>query len=400
MSSSEHDADFDPFANENRKSKPARSDGGTSSGIGWLALLLALAALAYNGYEWWQSRGDARQGNTQQLAINSLRQAQSGLDQSLQAIQERLNRAEQQDRSGAVAALRSDVTALQARLAELGLNAAGDTALLEAVQIAVSDLAHRIGDAETSIAALAVRSDTPEKRMDLAEVDYLLRLAGERLALFSDLDSADKALELADAQLEALDDPLYLPVRRRISESRGVLQQLPRPDVVQISAQIAGLQSSLGLLPFPGETPVAVNVPDQAEPGLWQKVKNALKPLVTVRRRVDENQELSLDDKDLLRQGLWLQLESARLAIMRNDPLAWKLSLSRADASLSDRFDTNSRQVQETLNEIRELSAVPMAGALPDVSGAWRQLRLLREGAAAQAPAEPPVEDSGGEPVE
>ena len=406
MNSSEHDADFDPFANESKKKKPEKSARGSGSGVGWLALLLALLAIAYNGYEWWQSRSADDQGNTQQLAINSLRQSQGSLDQSIQSLQDRLSRAEQQDDSGAVSALRSDINALQSRLAELGLNSAGDTALLEAVQISLSDLGQRISDVETSVAAIAVRSDTPGKRMDLAEIDYLLRLAGERLALFSDVSSADKALELADSQLEALDDPLYLPVRRRISESRAELQQLPRPDVVQISAQIAGLQSSIGQLPFPGETPSEIMVPDQPETGLWQRVKNALKPLVKVRRRVDENQELSLDDKDLIRQGLWLQLESARLAIMRNDPVAWDLSLSRAKSSLSDRFESDSRQVSESLAAINELSSVPLAGDLPDVSGAWRQLRLLREGSAAreqqeqssEAPETEPSED-GGDPA-
>lgn len=403
MNSSEHDADFDPFANESKKNKTPKTGGGSGSGVGWLALLLALLAIGYNGYEWWQSRSVDKQENTSQLAINNLRQSQSGFDNSLQALQDRLARAEQQDDSGAVTALRSDITSLQQRISELGLNSAGDTALLEAVQITLSDMGLRISDTETSVAALAVRSDTPGKRMDIAEVDYLLRLAGERLALFSDVNSADKALELADTQLEALDDPLYLPVRRRISESRTQLQQLPRPDVVQISAQIAGLQSSIGLLPFPGETPKQIIVTDQVDATLWQRVKNALKPLVTVRRRVDESQELSLDDKDILSQGLWLQLESARLAIMRNDPVAWDLSLARARSSLTNRYDGDSRQVIEALSAIRELAAVPLAGDLPDVSGAWRQLRLLREGSAKKAPEEQqPVEPvaDGGDPVE
>ena len=46
-----------------------------------------------------------------------------------------------------------------------------------------------------------------------------------------------------------------------------------------------------------------------------------LSSLVTVRRRVrlKTSRLLSLDDMDYLRQGLWLQLESARLALMRND---------------------------------------------------------------------------------
>ena len=52
----------------------------------------------------------------------------------------------------------------------------------------------------------------------------------------------------------------------------------------------------------------------------------AIKPLVKVRRRLDKDLELILEDKDFLRQGLWLQLESARLALIRRDGMAWDLS--------------------------------------------------------------------------
>ncbi len=380
MNSPDNDTEFDPFANDPVKKKSNGSSGGARAGIAWLALLMGLAAIAYNAYQWWQGQSADTDDRSRQLAITGLQQTQAGFQQSLESLQGRLVAQEENDDSAPVAAIRSDINAMQVRLSEFGLEASADHALIEAIQFTLLDMGQRISDVESSVAALAVRSDSPGKRMDLAEVDYLLRLAGERLALFGDTGSADIALGLADTHLQALDDPLYLPVRRRIAESRSALQQIPSLDIVQISSQIAALQSSIPDLSFPGEIPLEVLVEDQADAGLWQRVKNAIKPLVKVRRRVDESQDLSLEDKDYLRQALWLQLESARLALMRKDALVWDLSLSRARDGVSSRFDPGSKAVREALDRLNQLTAIELVQELPDVRAAWRQLRLLREG--------------------
>jgi uroporphyrin-3 C-methyltransferase len=390
VNSTDHDAEFDPFARENGKKK----SGGSGGGLAFLALLIAIGAIGFNAYDWWQGRSEGNEDRSRQMAVDDLRQAQTDFNRSLESLQNRLAVAEQRDDTVSVTAINSDISALQSRLSQLALDSSGDQALVEAIQISLSDMGQRISDIETSVAALAVRGDTPGKRMDLAEIDYLLRMAGERIALFGDTDSADQALALADAQLEALDDPLYLPVRRRISESRSQLEQVPVPDVVQISGKIENLQSSITELPFPGEAPTEVLIEDQTDVGLWQKVKNSLKPLVTVRRRVDESQVLSLEDKDFLRQGLWLQLESARLALMRNDSTAWNLSLSRAKDSVSSRFDAGSRAVIGAMSDLEELEAINLDLQLPDVSAPWRQLRLLREGKVPEQPDTPPVSEA------
>ena len=380
MNIPENEAEFNPFANEPAKKKSNGTSGGSGAGVAWLALLLGLASISYSAFQWWQGTSEDPGELSRQVAIADLQQNQSATRQTLDTLANRLGTQESKDDSSAVNAIRSDLDALQGRLSQFGLEASGDQALAEAVHLTVADLSQRISDIETSVAALAVRNDTPGKKMDLAEVDYLLRLAGERLALFGDIASADIALGLADSQLQELDDPLYLAVRRKIDESRTALSRVPTLDIVQVSGKIAAIQSAVPGLPFPGETPVEVIVEDQPDAGWWQKIKNAIKPLVKVRRRVDKDLELTLEDKDFLRQGLWLQLESARLALIRRDVMAWDLSLSRATASLSNRFDSNSQLVHEANSDIEELKAVALVQELPDVSAPWRQLRLLREG--------------------
>ena len=392
MNSSDLDAEFDPFENDPVKKKTKASNGngssgngssgGSGAGVAWLALLIGLAAISYNAWQWWLDQATDSEDQHRQLAINSLQQNQSGIQQTLDSLTGRLTSAEQKDESGTFSAIRSDISAVQSRLSELGLGAADDHVVIEALQVLMTDISQRVGDIETSVAALAVRSETPGKSMDLAEVDYLLRLASERLVLFGDARSAIRALGLADTHLEAMEDPLYLPVRRRIAEARQALQELPAPDLVATSSQIAALQASIPGLPFPGEVTVVEEaaVQTDSDPGWWQRLKNAMKPLVTVRHRVNEDLELSLKDKDYLRQGLWLQLESARLALMRNDTTAWNLSLEGAKDSIQIRFAANSKLVTGALNSIEELQDIELTGEVPNISAPWRQLQLLREG--------------------
>lgn len=114
--------------------------------------------------------------------------------------------------------------------------------------------------------------------------------------------------------------------------------------------------------------------------GWWGRFKHTLSSLVTVRRRVPEEQAmLSLDDKDYVRQGLWLQLETARLALMRNDSAVYLSSLERVDATVRQFFKNGSSEVQATLLEIAGLEQVKVAPAMPDISTPWTQLRQLRD---------------------
>jgi uroporphyrin-3 C-methyltransferase len=140
------------------------------------------------------------------------------------------------------------------------------------------------------------------------------------------------------------------------------------------------MQSQLPGLQFRGEEAVqeAPLLADDA--GWWESFKYTLSSLVTVRRRAPEDESmLSLDDKDYLRQGLWLQLESARLALMRNDSSAYTGSLDRLRGTVEQFFHTGSAAVQTLLLETTKLQQVDIAPAMPDISAPWTQFRQLRD---------------------
>jgi len=265
---------------------------------------------------------------------------------------------------------------LSGLLGQVGL----DESALSAVQGSVRSLEQRLSTAESGLVSVAAASQHTSVDMDIAEIDYLLRTASERLQLFTDPVAADIALQAADVQIEALDDPMFLSVRQRIAEARQALAMVPAVDRVKLAARITDLQSRINKLPFRGEVETHLKPETQEDAGWWESFKQTLSSLVTVRRRVPEEQSmLSLEDKDYMRQGLWLQLESARLALMRNDAAVYHSSLDRVDTTVRQFFKNGSSEVQAVLLETAGLEQVDVAPAMPDISAPWTQLRQLRD---------------------
>ena len=176
MNNSNDEPEFDPFANDIKKKK---SGGG---GVAWMALLLVLTVLAFNAYQWWTARTLSAETDTRMDEITALRQAHTELQQSLEALRTRQQVSDQRYDTSVPASVESEIESVKSRLSELELSEAGDEALLEAVQNAMSGLHERQKSLDATVAALARRGETPDKNMDLAEVDYLLRLAGASTA--------------------------------------------------------------------------------------------------------------------------------------------------------------------------------------------------------------------------
>ncbi len=373
---SNDEKEFDPFELESdeKQEKPRRA------GVGWLALLVALAAAGGSGYLWWLEWQGGSADADQQILLADLQRRQASLQQSLDSFDSRLAAAEQDTAGDALATFGDRFAAAESRLNSLDQEAAASMARDQAEQAALFDLQQRVESAEGAVAALNARSDSPAQRLDMSEVESLLRMASERLQLFSDTQAADEALALADERLAAMEDPVYLPVRQKIDRARQALSRVNLPDLVRLEGRLAALQDAISTWPFPGERSVAQPTEEVPAEGLWARFKQTLSGLVTVRRKTAADDALlSIGDKDYLRQGLWLQLETSRLSMMRRDAALYDRSLGRAADTLQRYYDPGAATVQSALAEIEELRTVEMTAQMPDISAPWTQLRLLRQ---------------------
>lgn len=357
--------------------KPPTSSG---SSIAILALLVSMAAVSATAWQWWQTRQVDGDAVSQQETMDRLQGGQLQLSRSVAELEAGFNASESSIDAAELARREERLRNAENTLDELRGQSGEDQASINAVQGSVRSLEQRLSVTESGLVSVAANNQNSSLELDIAEVDYLLRVASERLQLFSDPAAANLALQSADLMIEAMNDPMYLSVRQRIADSRQALASVPGVDRVQLSAQLSDMQSQIPGLPFRGEAgePDVPVLADDA--GWWESFKHTLSSLVTVRRRVPEEDEmLSLEDKDYLRQGLWLQLESARLALMRNDAGTYASSLNRVEATVEQFFQADSQEAQNMLADVASLNQAEIAPEMPDISAAWTQLRQLRD---------------------
>ena len=375
---------------EKAEPPPPRRSG---SLLSFLAILISLAALAGAAWMWWQDRSASGQEQQVLAEISRLQSSDSELSLKLNQVREEMKALDADDVGADLGALQQGLAADRAKLSSVEQALSEQIRLSRSLQAAAESMQSRLLAAETALGGVAARELDARDQLDIAEVDYLLRLASERLQLFSDPDAADKALEVADVHLAALDNPMYLGVRQEISAARRELSGLVMPDYLQMTSQLDSMQQQIPALMFQGEA-AANGVQGAAVDGesWWQKVKSVFSGLVTVRRSTDgENERISLQDKDFIRQRLWLQLEIAHLALMRRDQDAFRTALARARATLSAWFDQESENQVEFSRGLDQLAALDIAVDVPDITAPWATLNLLRKSRPAAPPAPEPA---------
>lgn len=352
------------------------------SALALLALIFAFAALAGTAWMWWQDELAREQGDDPVFAeIARLESADSELSLKLKQVLGQLESLADQDSSAQFAALHKRLDADSAQVESLDQTIRDQLALSRSLQAAAESMQGRLLATEAALAGLSAPELDAGGELDLAEVDYLLRLASERLNLFSDPVAADQALEIADMHLAAMDNPMYLGVRQDIATARGELAAVNMPDYLGIISQLEAIHEITALLPLRGSVPVSQESELEVETGWWKKVKSVFSNLVTIRRStVGANERITLEDKDYIRQRLWLQLEIARLSLMRREQGAFKHSLEQVRETLSTWFDSGDGAYQSAIRGIDELLALEIEVDVPDISAPWATLRLVREG--------------------
>ncbi len=379
-----------PEETEIKETKPENGPPHRSgSALSFLAFIFSLAALAGAGWMWWQDQASTGQEEQRMFAeITRLESSDSELSLKLKQIRDELNSLAAGDVGAEFEAMQKRLEGDRSKLDKVEQAISEQLALSRSLQAAADSMHGRLAAAESAVTGMTTRELDAGGDLDIAEVDYLLRLANERLKLFSDPAAADQALEVADMHLAALDNPMYLGVRQDIAAARRDLASVNIPDYMEITGQLDSIQVEIASLPFRGAVPAATDSEQVTGDGWWEKVKSVFSNLVTVRRSTDEeNKRISLQDKDFIRQRVWLQLEIAHLSLMRRDQVAFRTSLKRVQESLSTWFDSSDSKYQDVEQGIDELIALEVQVEVPDITAPWSTLRLLRANQIRSAPA-------------
>lgn len=365
----EETAPVEPDAEPSQAEKPKRErsrDSGTSSGtaVAWLAFLVALIALAAAGYTaWqdWQSAGD------------------TSTDDSVARLDSRIANSAQ------------SLADLEYQVAELGKRDPGIDAEISALRRdlderirLLSSLPARMSTLESSIASLAGVSEGARDAWILAESEYYMQIANAQLQLANNPHLASLALKMADERIVQLANPALTDVRRAISDELASLDIMEKPDIEGVTLTLASLARVVESLPFAStadtEEGAQVTDPELSGPGrAWASMKNAMSGLVKVtppeRAKL---MQLSPDAEFFLRNNIALQLQSARLALLRGEQAVFEQTLDDTSALLTDYFDPQSASVTGALETIAEIRSHVFTTATPDISESLRLLRQFR----------------------
>lgn len=241
----------------------------------------------------------------------------------------------------------------------------------------------------------------------LAEAEYLLRIANQRLQSEQDFTGTLGILESADKVLSETDDPGVYPVREQIAREILALRNIQPVDRTGLFLRLEALIEQASEL---ADGQLAVDIPEgtdllesatpsDEQPATdttpWQRLRATLKNVVVI-RRLDEpfRPMLSPEQSAYARLNLQLTLEQAELALLRGNAALYQRTLQKARTLLNTWYDARQRQVMTLRDQIDELANQDIQPVLPDIS---RSLLLLK--ARIQGRNEAPIQvEQGGQP--
>ena len=225
------------------------------------------------------------------------------------------------------------------------------------------------------------RTDRDDWR--LAEVEYLLRLAHQRVVMGGELDSAAALLATADKILYELNMAGLLHVRKQVARDLAAVQAAARLDVSGIYLRLDALQQQLGKLQFYGMPEQAVQAAT-AEPaaesaggGDWRDELLAFsKQLVIVRKSEGEIEaELTGVGQNLMRIQLALKLEQAKNALLLHQDPIYHTALDNARSLITAHFVPENSVSVAFLEGLDALNRETVAPELPDISSSQEVVR-------------------------
>ena len=190
---------------------------------------------------------------------------------------------------------------------------------------------------------------------------------------------------MADERVTQMSNPGLIDVRRAISDELAALEVMEKPDLEGASLTLASLARVVESLPLAKASGTDDNSDYEVDPDqgnidrAWQSVKGVMSGLVKV--TPPEQAKLALlspDAEYFLRNNVAMQLQAARLALLRGEQQIFEQVLDDSDILLETYFDAESAQVTGARQTIAEIRQDVFTTARPDISGSLRLLRQFR----------------------
>jgi uncharacterized protein HemX len=345
---------------------------GSGRGLGIVALLAALVALAASGYLWY--RVEVLQRIEQGMTLATLGGDLKVTSQGLATVEKQQAKiAERQDQLDATikSTIKEYIQPLQAQQGEL---TSRQKELMGSLEKVYQDLDRNLDS------------------FALEEVEQLLRIANHSAALAGDAGTALTALQLADRRLQDLGNPGLLEVRKQIGAELTQLKSVEPVDLPGIAVRLSNMSRNVEqlpllnepdrLLPSGGDPAATAQTPDDDD--AWMRAGRELladlRNLVRI-QNVSESAKplLTPEQRYFLFNNLKVMLSGSQIAALRKDSATFRSNLDQAKQWLQEYFDTEQHAVRQLIADIDELSKVDLAPQLPDISGSLTALKDIKQ---------------------
>ncbi|MEE4279728.1 MAG: uroporphyrinogen-III C-methyltransferase [Halieaceae bacterium] len=255
---------------------------------------------------------------------------------------------------------------------ELGRELGSLRNALEAQEQMLREQQQRLGD-------LSVED---RKSWQLAEVQYLLRLANQRLIMTGDTESAEALMRSADNILRDVDDAKLRGLREALASDLAAVRAVPRLDTQGLYLRLGALigqTDALVLFELPTESPDVEAAPAEDWRGrLAQGFETAVAKLseyiVVSRRDVPVESLMDPQYEGLVRQNMRMLLEQAQVAMLSGNEVLYRQSLERAEGWVTQFFKEDQRAAQAMTEELALLRDERVSVELPDLSASLSAL--------------------------
>lgn len=345
-----------PISNEIKKP----SNGKALSG---LAIVVGIAAISLSGWQFYQNE-----------FANHATQALSQAQNKIIALEQQITRVERTTQNNAenarkLSSVPSDIEALSNRY---------EQSKTESEQ-AFIDLSSKINQL----------SNVNQDDWLLAEAEYLIRLANQRLLLERDTQSATSLLINADEILGSLKDPLMFDTRKAIAQDVQALKSTSHFDLEGRYLQLSALYDQVTQLPQrePSQSWQAKQSAQTSESNNLSSIKmiaseawEGLKSLVVI----NYNQKpieplLPPSEYQQLVTGIQLQIDVAQVALLKGEQAIYDKALSRIAAATNAHFDTQANSTRAFMTTLTSLQQVNPNPNIPMPRASLKAMRELMQ---------------------
>ena len=287
-----------------------------------------------------------------------------------------------------IADYQSQLVAIQSQLASLESNVAGKDnhftqTLADFSQLHNEKLEGTRNELNDAITRLQRQLGKTRGDWLIADAEYLLSVANERLHLVGDINTTREALEAADQRLRESGDAATFKVREEIAKELSQLKSITVPDVVGIYATIQTLQDRVDklalVLPYTGKTLVAdVKKPSESNVenlGLLDSAISQLQGAVVIRHTEHEVKEILTPEEALfIREQLRVKLEMVKISLVQRNEALFQSSLADVKKWTEQNFTKNTDD-NSFLADLERLNITKISSQLPDISLSLKMIK-------------------------